>query len=478
MNTTAGSLAPANTEAAGPKDSHLATDRRTALLQDPVLPQLARLALPILVVLMVQALVGVAETYFVSSLGTSALAGVALVFPVVMLMTMMSNGGIGGGVSSAIARALGGGRQQEANALVLHTLVIAVGFGALFTAGFVFGGPALYTALGGSGDVLSNALRYSDLVFGGSILIWVTNLLAAALRGAGNVKVPAVMTAAGAAVTLALSPLLIFGWGPVPAYGVAGAGMAMVVYYAVAAAALLAYMRSARSPVRLTAVRVQWPLFREILRVGLLAAVGTLTANVTVLAAAGLVGGFGASAIAGYGAASRLDYLLIPLLFAIGTASVTMVGMNIGAGLVERARRIAWVSAGFSAAVCGVIGLTAALLPGYWNSIFSAQPEVTAVGDLYLRWVAPCYGLYGAGMALYFASQGAGRVAWPLIASVARLGLVLAAGSYWVSLAQGDLAGLFGILAVSYVLFAAVNLVAFGSGISWKRALTPPKATN
>ena len=204
---------------------------REALLRGAIAPTLLRLALPILVVLAVQTLVSVAETYFVGFLGTDALAGVALVFPALMLMTMMSNGGIGGGVSSAIARAIGAGRLRDADALVSHTVIIALVFGGLFSAALLGGGRALYAALGGSGEVLANALRYSSLVFGAAIPIWITNLLAAALRGAGNVRVPAILTAVGAAMTLALSPLLIFGWGPVPRFGVAGAGLAMILYY-------------------------------------------------------------------------------------------------------------------------------------------------------------------------------------------------------------------------------------------------------
>lgn len=445
------------------------TSARPALLAGPVLPQLTKLAAPILVVLMVQTLVGVAETYFVSALGTAALAGVALVFPAVMLMTMMSNGGIGGGVASAVARAVGAGRTADADALVFHTLVIAVGFGLLFTAAIIGGGPALYLALGGSGEVLSNAVLYSNLVFGASVLIWTVNLLAAALRGAGNVKAPAMMTALGAVMTLALSPLLIFGWGPVPGFGVAGAGLAMILYYLVAAVALVAYMRSSRSPVRLMAAALRWAHFKDILGVGLLSAAGTLTANVTVMIAVGFVGASGAAAIAGYGIGSRLDYLLIPLLFAIGTASVTMVGMNIGAGQLERARHVAWVAMALSAAGCGVIGIAAAMVPGGWTGIFTQQSDVIPVSNTYLRTVAPSYVLYGIGMALYFASQGAGRVAWPLVASLTRLGIVLVGGWYWVTVQHGGLGGLFTILALSYAVFGGINLAAFASSASWRR---------
>src|SRR5205823_13285477 len=159
--------------------------------------------------------------------------------------------------------------------------------------------PFLYAALGGRDEVLTNALRYSNLVFGAAVLIWITNLLAAALRGAGNVRVPALLTAVGAVMTLAFSPLLIFGWGPVPRFGVAGAGYAMILYYAIATTALIVYLRSTHAPVRLIRTRIEWRLLKDILGVGILSAIGTVVANLTVVLATGYVGRFGGTAICG-----------------------------------------------------------------------------------------------------------------------------------------------------------------------------------
>src|SRR5215510_8546388 len=136
----------------------MATSR--ALLQGPIAAQLLRLAWPVLAVLTLQTSVAVAETWFVSFLGTDALAGVALVFPLFMLMTMMSNGGIGGGVSAAVARAIGGGRKRDAEALAWHAAVLGVLFGALFTLGVWAGGPALFRSMGGDGATLANAMLY------------------------------------------------------------------------------------------------------------------------------------------------------------------------------------------------------------------------------------------------------------------------------------------------------------------------------
>lgn len=444
---------------------------RTTLLHGPIARQLLGLAWPVLVVLALQTLVGVAETYFVSFLGTDALAGVVLVFPVFMLMAMMSNGGIGGGVASAVARAIGAGRRHDAEALVLHAVVIGVLFGALFTVGVWIGGPALFATMGGAGEALANAVLYANVLFLSAIPAWIANLLAAALRGAGNVRVPAVVIAGGSAVTLALSPLFIFGWGWFPAMGVAGAGLAVVCFNVGSLIVLALYMRSRSASIRLARARLEWRLFKDILKVGLLSAVGTVMANLTVVMITGLVGAYGRDAIAAYGIASRLDYILIPLLFALGTASVTMVGTNIGAGQHVRARQIAWTGALLAALATGGIGLSAALFPQAWMHVFTSDTRVTEFGAAYLMRVAPFYVLFGVGMSLYFASQGAGKMAWPFAAGLVRLGIVVAAGGYWVTSLQGSPNGLYWIVAVSYVLFGIINVYALASSRSWGKPL-------
>src|ERR1051326_4426323 len=143
-------------------------DKRTRLpLEGAIGGTRLRLAAPNVLVMFAQAAVGLIETYFIAKLGTEALAGVTLVFPVLMLMQMMSAGAMGGGISSAIARALGGGRRADADALVLHALAVAIGFGLLFMGVVLGGGGWLYRAMGGSGESLTAALTYSNLIFSG-----------------------------------------------------------------------------------------------------------------------------------------------------------------------------------------------------------------------------------------------------------------------------------------------------------------------
>src|SRR5215470_16480084 len=199
---------------AGRLGEGLAGPAAPARVEARIARTLLRLAAPNVLVMFVQASVGLIETYFIGWLGTDALAGVALVFPVLMLMQMMSAGAVGGGIASAIARALGAGRRAEADALVFHALAIAGGFGLLFMLVVLGGGRWMYSTMGGTGASLSAALTYSDVMFAGAILVWTFNSLASVIRGTGNMVVPALVTCAGAAALIPLSPGLIFGWGP------------------------------------------------------------------------------------------------------------------------------------------------------------------------------------------------------------------------------------------------------------------------
>ena len=448
--------------------------RTRVLLEAPIAKTLLRLAAPNMLVMVAQAAAGLVETYFIGKLGTDALAGVALVFPVVMLMQMMSAGAMGGGIASSIARALGAGRRADADALALHAMVIALGFGCAFMLGVLGGGRWLYQAMGGTGRSLDAALTYSNWIFAGAVLVWVFNSLAAVIRGTGNMALPASVTCAGLLILIPMSPVLIFGWGPFPALGIAGGAVALLVYYALGSVALAAYLWSGRSVLRapLRGVRFRWPLFRDILRVGAVAALVTVSTNLTIMIGTALVGQFGPAAIAGYGTGSRLEYLLVPLVFGLGGPLVAMVGTSIGAGKRERALRTAWVGAAIAVVLTETIGLLAAAFPAAWLSLFDTDPAMLDAGARYLRAVGPFYGMLGLALSLYFASQGAGRLLWPLLANLTRLAIAALVG--WLALRwSGDISHIFLAQSLALVAFGLINAAAVAGG-SWFGALTWP----
>lgn len=456
--------------AGGPVAAIEHSPRTRRMLHDPIVSTLLRLAAPNVLVMLAQAATGLIETFFVAKLGTDALAGMALVFPGVMLMQMISAGAMGGGISSAIARALGAGRRDQADALALHGLVIHVGLGAVFSVVMLVFGPAIYRTLGGAGGELAAALAYSNVVFAGTVLLWAMNALANIIRGTGNMMVPAAVICVGVVVLVPLSPCLIFGLGPFPALGIAGGGLALVLFNAAGAAVLGWYVMSGRNLVRLRPVRLEWPSFRNILSVGAVASLTSVQTNVIIALATALVASAaGPDAVAGYGTAARLEYLLVPLVFGLGAPLVAMVGTSIGAERRERALRVGFVGGAIAFAITESIGIAAAVWPGAWLALFSADPRLVETGSAYLRIVGPFYGFFGLALALYFASQGAGRLFWPLFAGFVRMAVALGGG--WLAVrVTGSLTWLFVALAVGLVLHGVIVLAAIASGAWFRRS--------
>lgn len=459
---------PQAVEAASPAPIPGMNPRTRMLLQAPIASTLVKLAWPNLLVMLAQASTGLIETWWVSHLGTDALTGMAVVFPGFMMMQMLSAGAMGGGISSAIARALGARRVDDAEALVLHATVINILLGLVGSAIFLIWGRAIYTAMGVSGGALDAAMQYSNVVFGGSVLVWLMNGFASIIRGTGNMLVPSLSICIGVVILIPLSPLLIFGWGPIPALGIAGGGWAVVISTFAVGAVLAGYILAGRCIVHFKWARLRWDLSADILRVGAIAAVISLQTSFTVLLTTALVGSFaGGDAVAGFGTGVRLEYLMVPLAFGFGGPLVALVGTNIGAGQQDRALRAALIGGGMVFMITETIGLAAAIWPAAWLGLFGSDPQMIETGSAYLRIVGPAYGFFGLGLSLYFASQGAGKMLYPLLAGVLRLLISIVGG--WLALRlTGSLTWLFACLAFALVVYGSIIVTAVATGTWFK----------
>lgn len=406
-----------------------------SLTTGPILPTLLRLALPNVLAMSMTVLVGIAETRYVGLLGTAPLAAMALVFPFAMLVQMMSAGAMGGGVSSAVSRALGAGDAERARTLALHAVVIGVLAGAMTSVLLILFGSTLYRFLGGSGEVLAEASRYSGVLFSGAVLIWLVNTLASILRGTGDMRVPSIALLVIAIVQIVLGGALGLGIGPVPRLGMVGVALGQIVAMGAGVVFLLWWLVSGNARLRLgwRGVKLRGELFADILKVGALACLSPVQSVLTVLIFTGLIARLGVAPLAGYGIGQRLEFLLIPIAFGIGVASVPMVGMAIGAGDFARARRVAWTAGAVSAVNLGLIGLLVSFAPDLWAGLFSNDPIVLDYARQYLRWAGPGFALFGLGLTLYFASQGSGRVLGPVLAATLRLAVVAGAGTWLLS---------------------------------------------
>ena len=433
-----------------------ANKRLEAMLSGPIVATVFKLAWPNMIMMAAQSSTGIIETWFLSRLGVGTLAGAALVLPILMLMQSMSQGAMGGGISSAIARALGAKDQALANKLALHAVALNAGLGLLSSLLlFIFRKP-LFEFMGAQDEVLEAAMSYSAVAFIAMALMWVMNALASAIRGSGNMLVPAAINLGGALLLVPISPCLIFGWGPFPALGIVGAGWALVLYYSLGTMVFFWYCVSGRNLARLELGSLQWTPMRNILMVGGVAMLNPLLTNGVIASSTALIGAFaGTAALAGYGAAARLEYMLFPIAFGIGAPLVAMVASNLGAKQPARALRIALAGGTMSFCIAEVFGLLIACWPEAWLALFGNEPAMIETGSSFLRIVGPFFGFFSLGFSLYFAAQGARRLAWPLAAGILRLAIVMLGG--WLVLNQtGSIQWFFAVCAFAMFCYGSI----------------------
>jgi putative MATE family efflux protein len=432
------------------------------MLEAPVVPTLARMSWSNMLMMLAQSSTGLIETWFLAKLGTDVLAGVAVVVPVLMLMQNMSQGAMGGGISSAVARALGAGDTTLVPQLARHALAINLVIGAFFSLLLLIGARPLFSLLGAQGAALDAACTYGRVLFAALPLMWAMNALASVIRGTGNMSMPGMVICAGALLMIPLSPCLIFGIGPFPKLGIAGGAWALVLYYAAGTLVLGWYCLSSRCAARLSVGPLHWAPVRSILVVGALACLNPVLTNALIALTTAQVGhNAGTAALAGYATAARLEYLLIPIAFGLGAPMVALVGANIGAGQFERARGIAITGGCMAFAFAELIGLAAAVWPEAWLRLFGADAHLLETGSLYLRMVGPVYGFFALGFSLYFACQGAGRLKWPLLAGAIRLSLFAGGGAVALTL---------GASLAQYFALGALAMVLYGSCVLWSIA--------
>ncbi|MFL6789745.1 MAG: MATE family efflux transporter [Bradyrhizobium sp.] len=437
-----------------PIDMRPAAAPLDSLLTSPILPTLLRLAFPNTIAMFGSTLVAVAETSYIGRLGTEPLAGIALVFPFVMLTQMMSAGAMGGGISSAISRALGAGNRDRAAALALHAAMIGICAGLFFTVMLLSFGREFFFLLGGRGGVLEQAMHYSQVLFSGAVSIWLVNTLASVVRGTGDMRVPSAALIGIAIIQIAVGGAFGLGLFGLPQFGMRGVAAGQLIAFTLGAMFLAWYLVSGRSRLTLdfSPFRFQRDMFVDILKVGAISCLSPLQTVLTILIFTKILAGFGTETLAGYGMGSRLEFLLVPIAFAFGVASVPMVGMAIGAGLVTRARQVAWTAAAAAGLTLGLIGLIVAVDPKLWVALFTSDPGVTAAAYSYFALAGPAFGFFGIGVCLYFSSQGAAKVGGPVLAGTGRL-LLVGLGGWWLASSGAPAWSLFALVGVAMVMF-------------------------
>jgi Na+-driven multidrug efflux pump len=416
-----------------------------------LLKRILALAAPTTSLAVLMVVAQLAETWLAARQGTAALAGWAILLPFSLLMQQMSTGAMGGGVVSAVARALGAGRRDEAAALVQHALIIAVVAGLTFALGVSFLARPMIGAIAGPASA-DSATGYAVCLFGvGAIPTWLANTYASVLRGGERHALAARVLA----LTWVVYPILGWALAEPAGMGLAGVGasFAAVSWVASAVMAIVVHQGGAGF-IPTFRVRPTWHLFARILSVGAIACAMSAVANLTTILVTAQLRTYGTEAVAAYGIAARLEFLVIPLSFGVGSALTALVGGAVGGGDWHTARRTAWLGGMLAFAVTGVIGIIVAFASLPFAMLFTRDAAVADIAARALTFTGPAFGGFGLGMAVYFASMGAGRMAWPVAGALSRLVLAVGGGWWLATIADMGMNG--------YFLGVALGITAYG----------------
>ena len=429
-----------------------------------LLKQILALAAPTTLLAGLQVASQLFETWLAARQGTAALAGWAVVLPFALLMQQMSAGAMGGGIVSAVARALGAGRPDEASALVLHALAIAVVAGALFAIPLGLFPVAVLSAIGGP-DAARAAATYAFWLFGvGAIPVWLTNTLASILRGGGrHPQVAAVLV--GVSCRLSRPGVADYGTARPRARRRGHRHGARPDVAALAMGAMVWRGGAGFHPN--LRVRLQRALFARILSVGLVASALASVANLTTILVTRQVSAYGLAAVAAYGVTARVEFLMIPIMFGIGSSLTALVGRAAGGRDWASARKTAWLGAALALSIAPPAGLFTFFFPHAIANAFARDAEVAAIAARGLVYLGPALAGFGLGISLYFASLGAARLAGPTCAALARITTAAGGGYLLANVAGMGLDGFFLAVALGLTAYGAITAASVRPGV-WR----------
>jgi putative MATE family efflux protein len=435
-----------------------------ALVVDPLPRTIARFALPAVASSLLMTLFFSVDTYWIGTrVGAQALAAASTaVFWIWLLVSMAEMVSIG--LTAVASRRHGEGRGREAARIAGDALLLAVGLGVVCAVIGLAMLPTLFSLMHVSPEIAALGESYLGTYLLGAPLIFGFFAIDAAFRAAGDTRTPFLLLGTSVAVTIFLDPLLIVGWGPVPALGMTGAAIATVCTRGMAFALGLTIV-GRRGVVRFG--RPDWRTLGRICRIGLPTAATGVMFSLIYVALTRTATQFGTPALAALGIGHRVESWLYMIGVGFGAATAAIVGQNLGAGQVDRAERSGWLAVGF----CTVFGVVACTVELLWSerfaAIFSTDPLVIAEAAKYLRIAAISQLAITAEIVLEGALGGAGYTLAPMLTSTvitaARIPIAV-----WAAATYGS-AGLWWTISLT-ALLRGLGMVAIWRSGRWKRS--------
>ncbi|WP_428102608.1 MATE family efflux transporter [Candidatus Rariloculus sp.] len=401
----------------------------------------------------------IADTYFVGQLGTLPLAAMGFTFPVSFSLVAIGLG-VGIGTSSVLARLLGSGDLKSVQRITTHALILGAFLGLILMVAGLSSIDPVFTALGADELTLPLIREYMEVYYFGGFLLILPMVGNFAMRAAGDARVPALILTISALINIVLDPLLIFGLLGFPRWELQGAAAATVVANGVTVFASVAilYWRERLIRARYLSFDKLFDSWRRVLHVALPAIASNLLSPATVGVITSFVAVFGPAAVAGFGVASRIEALVLIVIFAVTSSVGPFTGQNFGAGRLDRVHRLAWLSESF----CVVYALGAAailwLVARPLVGLFDSNPDVIATASLYLAIVPFSLGGFGVMLVAVAAFNALGRPLRATALTFVKLFLAYLPLA-WVLSRFAGLNGIFWANAAAHIAFGVVGLV-------------------
>ncbi len=426
------------------------------------------LSIPMVLEMAMESLFALVDVFFVSRLGTEAVAVVGLTEGVMTIVYSLA-WGLGAGITAVVARRIGEKDREGADCAAVQGMVIVVVAGLVLAVPGLLWPRRLLAMMGATPEVAAMGGSFMQLMLGSNVVILLLFGINAIFRGAGNAALAMRALWIANGINIVLDPLLIFGLGPVPAMGVTGAAVATVIGRSCGVAYQCWHLFDGKGKVVLAArhFRVAWAVLWNILRLSGAACAQFLIASASWVFLVRIVAGFGDDAVAGYTVAVRIIIFALLPAWGIANAASTLTGQNLGAGQADRAERSAWLCGHVNAGYMAVMAVIFMLLAPWGLGFFTEVPAVARVGVVALRIVSAGYLFYAYGMVLAQAFNGAGDAMTPVWLNLVCFWLVEIPLAWYLAQRMQAPEGVFIAVAVSESLLAVLCMALFRRG-RWK----------
>ena len=427
------------------------------------------LAVPMVLEMFMESIFVIVDIYFVSKLGTDAVTAVGITESVMSIVYAVAVG-LSVATTAIIARRIGEKKPEKASEAAFQAIITGIIASALIAVIGLFYSEDLLRIMGAEENVVNIGSSYTSIMFSGNVVIMLLFIINAIYRSSGDAVISMVILGIANLLNIILDPIFIFGFGPVPAYGVQGAAIATNIGRGIAVVVQLYILFFGTRKIKLTIrhIKIQVDVIVDILVLSFGSLIQNIIATTSWIILVWIIAKFGSAAVAGYTIAIRIIIFILLPAWGMSNAAATLVGQNLGAQKPDRAERSVWIT-GFSNIVfMGIMSFFLIVFSEYFIRLFIEDPKVVSIGAEGLRYISFGFIAYALGMVLVQSFNGAGDTYTPMFINIVCFWLIEIPLAYYLAINSGfNEKGVFIAVIVSESLMTLLGIILFKRG-KWK----------